>query len=64
LKEAATEFGSSAEHIHKKIALAHSKLAWEHEQFAMSKMAGMTISSLENHKAPIRTSALDTRCVN
>lgn len=57
----ASEKGVTVEMVHKKIYLADSQLAWEHEQFAMNKFAGMTVSALDSHKSTRRASALDTR---
>lgn len=44
---------------HKKINLAEDMLAWEHERFSIKRLPAFTLSSLESHKVPSRTSILD-----
>ena len=63
MEQVSVKRGMNVEMVHKKIYLADSQLAWEHEQFAMNKLAGMTVSTLNSHKSPLRTSVLDRRWV-
>ncbi|XP_067932697.1 BOS complex subunit ncln-like [Watersipora subatra] len=61
LKKVAAVQGLSVEIVHKKIFLGDPQLAWEHEQFAMNKLTGMTLSTFDSHRSPYRTSVLDSR---
>jgi len=59
----AEELGVEFHVVHKKIALSEPRLAWEHEQFAMNKLPGFTLSTLDSPKSTARASILDVRLV-
>ncbi|KAG6457187.1 hypothetical protein O3G_MSEX010150 [Manduca sexta] len=44
---------------HKKINLADELLAWQHERFSIRRMTAFTLSSLQSHKSPGRSTVLD-----
>ncbi|KAJ7999767.1 hypothetical protein DPEC_G00197830 [Dallia pectoralis] len=46
--------------VHKKINLGESTVAWEHERYAIRRIPGFTLSHLEDPKAELRGSILDT----
>uniref|UniRef100_A0A673W7V7 BOS complex subunit NCLN n=1 Tax=Salmo trutta TaxID=8032 RepID=A0A673W7V7_SALTR len=46
--------------VHKKINLGESTVSWEHERYAMRRIPGFTLSHLEDPKAELRGSILDT----
>ncbi|XP_075981710.1 BOS complex subunit ncln [Anticarsia gemmatalis] len=46
--------------VHKKINLADELLAWQHERFSIRRMTAFTLSSLQSHKDPARSTVLDT----
>ncbi|XP_071402787.1 BOS complex subunit NCLN [Centroberyx affinis] len=46
--------------VHKKINLVESTVAWEHERYGLRRIPGFTLSHLEDPKAELRGSMLDT----
>lgn len=54
LRETAEHKNKTIEGVHKKINLAESQLAWEHERFGMKKITSFTLSSIKNYKSIAR----------
>ncbi|BES89910.1 regulation of signal transduction [Nesidiocoris tenuis] len=50
---------SGVDIVHKKINLADEILAWEHERYSIRRLPSATLSSLKNHKDPMRGTILD-----
>lgn len=60
LKIVSQQYGNhTLEGVHKKINLADTLLAWEHERFSMKRIPAFTISSLRSHKDSLRTTMFD-----
>ncbi|XP_017004033.2 BOS complex subunit NCLN [Drosophila takahashii] len=57
LKSSAEKYSSglTVEGVHKKINLADTKLAWEHERFSIKRYPSFTLSSVKSPRSPIRT---------
>uniref|UniRef100_A0A182M8Z5 Nicalin n=1 Tax=Anopheles culicifacies TaxID=139723 RepID=A0A182M8Z5_9DIPT len=60
LRTVAQRYGNvSVEGVHKKINLADTLLAWEHERFSMKRMPAFTLSNVKSHKDPMRNTIFD-----
>lgn len=60
LKTVAQRYGNvTVEGVHKKINLADTLLAWEHERFSMKRMMAFTVSNLKSHKDYLRNTIFD-----
>ncbi|XP_058824311.1 BOS complex subunit ncln [Topomyia yanbarensis] len=60
LKSVAQRYGNiTVEGVHKKINLADTLLAWEHERFSMKRMPAFTVSNLKSHKDPLRNTIFE-----
>lgn len=60
LKQNAQRYANqSVEGVHKKINLADSQLAWEHERYSMKRIPAFTISNLKSYKDPQRNTIFE-----
>lgn len=60
LKQNAQRYANhTVEGVHKKINLADSQLAWEHERYSMKRIPAFTISNLKSYKDPQRTTIFE-----
>lgn len=60
LKTVAQRYGNiTVEGVHKKINLADTLLAWEHERFSMKRMPAFSLSNLKSHKDPLRNTIFE-----
>lgn len=54
-EKAALYGGKNLTHVHRKINLAETFHKWAHERFSMKRVNAFTLSSLESHRDPLRT---------
>lgn len=60
LKSVGLRYGNyTVEGVHKKINLADTLLAWEHERFSMKRMPAFSLSNLKSHKDPLRNTIFE-----
>lgn len=65
LKEKAALYGQkSLINVHKKINLAETFHKWAHERFSMKRVNAFTLSSLQSHTDPLRTSIFSEHVVS